>query len=782
VTSQFRDEVEVHHSPEEEYVTLLAEQERRLKYIRWQEYQPYEKQKQWLNFDCKIKAMFGANRCLGSETMIYDPVAGTTRRVDEIDGDFHVWAWDGKKRVVAEAKRPYSKGLEEIYRFEFEDGTVITASPGHLFLSELGWMPAGVFADLPGFGAVRLPSSLDSDQSTRLSNVVRSMCRELGSPDGCLEGFRSHDEPLPLGPAFAPNAPPSLAGALGRSMECDPSRTYEPLGALGDGPEHTHTYPDSDPPPIPDGQRLLAVQFVDIESQAACRLSIPLDDLSPSWLQSDPASALRQSMTEADLDPMEFSKLSSACGHLLGIANQRAVRCDLLRKDIVWDFEVPEYGNYLIGNVLSHNTGKTYTAAFEMTCHLTGVYPDWWQGRKFFRPIQARCIAVSFEQLRKVMQAELIGDINYAFGSGMIPKDLIVDKSMRAGIPDTVDTIWVRHVPTGGISTCELMSNVQGREAMQGDAKQCVWIDEECDWDVFLENKMRTAGTGDKASGIIIITFTPLKGWTQLVKWLLKEPDKTVVRHITIGWDDVPHLSTKEKHDLSSGLLPHELEARSKGIPTMASGMIYPFASLDILVNPFDFEAYDKGLIGLDVAPVGTTAAVLLMEDYHAKMTYLVAEHYSSSVGTSAHAMAIRARFGRFPVRIDPSSQRRGSLDSDNIIKEYRDCLGESWDVRNAYNGVYSGISRLHAAMQEGRFKVFRNCHHWIEEWQNYLWDENKKTSEGHPVPRKKDDHCMDATRYGYWGVAVERAATPKDYQERQTSPLYTPLDPTTGY
>jgi hypothetical protein len=37
---------------------------------------------------------------------------------------------------------------------------------------------------------------------------------------------------------------------------------------------------------------------------------------------------------------------------------------------------------FLAGN----RTGKTECAAFELTAHLTGLYPKWWSGRKFNRP------------------------------------------------------------------------------------------------------------------------------------------------------------------------------------------------------------------------------------------------------------------------------------------------------------------------------------------------------------------------------------------------------------
>ena len=428
----------------------------------------------------------------------------------------------------------------------------------------------------------------------------------------------------------------------------------------------------------------------------------------------------------------------------------------------------------------ANRVGKTVSAAYEMTVHLTGLYPSWWKGRRFFRPIEAWCVGVTSESARDIIQKELLGDIKVAFGSGMIPKELIIDHSMRQGVADTVDTIWVQH-SSGGTSVCQIKSNEQGRAKFQGTAKQVIWIDEECDWDVFNECKMRTAGSGDKASGILMVTFTPLSGWTDLVTWLLNETDKEVVQHITIGWDDVPHLTAKEKKDLGTGLLPHEYEARSKGIPTMATGMIYPISVKDLLVRPFEMEDYDPGIIGLDVAPVGITAGALLVKDFHSKVTYLTMEHRMEGGSAATHAFGIKMRFGRYPVRIDPSSNRRADEDAKNLMKDYKTAFGDEWEVKNAYNPVYSGITRLWTAMQTGRFRVFNNCHEWIKEWQNYIWDPKKVNADGHPVPRKKNDHLMDATRYGYWDL--DEHGKPKDYREKaMTGTGWKPQDSVTGY
>ena len=100
---------------------------------------PNEDQIPIANSHKKNVVVFGGNRCLGGETLIYDPVLGIERRVDEIDGPFHVYAWDGEKRVVAEAEAPFIKEPQDIYRITLEDGQWFTASKYHMVLTQDGW-------------------------------------------------------------------------------------------------------------------------------------------------------------------------------------------------------------------------------------------------------------------------------------------------------------------------------------------------------------------------------------------------------------------------------------------------------------------------------------------------------------------------------------------------------------------------------------------------------------------------------------------------------------------
>ena len=65
-----------------------------------------------------------------------------------------------------------------------------------------------------------------------------------------------------------------------------------------------------------------------------------------------------------------------------------------------------------------------------------------------------------------------------------------------------------------GISTFQIKSYDQGRIAFQGTEQEVIWLDEECPLDVYMECLIRTMTT----QGIVFLTFTPLKGITEVVE------------------------------------------------------------------------------------------------------------------------------------------------------------------------------------------------------------------------------------------------------------------------
>ena len=163
----------------------------------------------------------------------------------------------------------------------------------------------------------------------------------------------------------------------------------------------------------------------------------------------------------------------------------------------------------------ANRIGKTEgVGAFECTVHLTGRYPRWWLGRRFNGPIVAWAAGKDNLTTRDIIQKALLGQ--QEVGTGMIPADTIVRTTSRAGIGNAIESIFVRHV-SGGISEIGLKSYEQGSESFQGTARHIVWLDEEPSLDIYAEALLRTM----TVDGMVICTFTPLLGMSDVVRYFL---------------------------------------------------------------------------------------------------------------------------------------------------------------------------------------------------------------------------------------------------------------------
>lgn len=167
----------------------------------------------------------------------------------------------------------------------------------------------------------------------------------------------------------------------------------------------------------------------------------------------------------------------------------------------------------------ANRIGKSEAGAYEVTAHLTGLYPHWWKGRRFARPGRWWAAGKTNETTRDIVQAKLLGEIEGAgtvdkrmSGTGMIPGKLLGKPTWKQGVADLVDTIKVKHV-SGGWSTLGLKSYQQGRGSFEGTAQHGAWLDEEPPEDVYGEVLIRTATT----NGLVMLTFTPLAGLSDVV-------------------------------------------------------------------------------------------------------------------------------------------------------------------------------------------------------------------------------------------------------------------------
>lgn len=179
----------------------------------------------------------------------------------------------------------------------------------------------------------------------------------------------------------------------------------------------------------------------------------------------------------------------------------------------------------------ANRVGKTFSAGgFELACHLTGDYPKWWEGKRFRHPIRAWACGKTNETTRDIVQTTLLGDVEYhgarklIDGSGVIPREKIGTEAgqltWKQGVADLVDTIRIKHT-SGGWSKLGLKSYQQGRGSFEGTAQHVVWDDEEPPLDVYGEQIIRTATT----KGILMLTFTPLEGMSDVVQQFLPNDD-----------------------------------------------------------------------------------------------------------------------------------------------------------------------------------------------------------------------------------------------------------------
>ena len=182
----------------------------------------------------------------------------------------------------------------------------------------------------------------------------------------------------------------------------------------------------------------------------------------------------------------------------------------------------------------ANRVGKTFGAAgYETVCHLTGEYPSWWAGRRFAGPVRWWAAGKTNETTRDIVQATLLGGIAQRDGrkrfdgTGIIPGERLGPVTWKQGVSDLADTIMVQHA-SGRWSTLGLKSYQQGRGSFEGTAWHGGWLDEEPPTDVFGECLISTA----TPNGIILLTFTPLEGMSEVVMSVLKEmrPGDELVR------------------------------------------------------------------------------------------------------------------------------------------------------------------------------------------------------------------------------------------------------------
>ena len=415
----------------------------------------------------------------------------------------------------------------------------------------------------------------------------------------------------------------------------------------------------------------------------------------------------------------------------------------------------------------ANRIGKSYSGAAEMAYHLTGLYPDWWKGRKYRNAITAWVGGVSNESTRDICQAELLGapEDPTAWGTGCIPRDNIVSTERKPGVPNAKSLALVRH-SSGDNSTVHFKSYESGTEKWMGRSVDCIWLDEEPDRSLYSQSVTRTLDR----RGMVYLTFTPEKGMTETVSAFMNNIKKG--QSLTNAtWDDASedtrsmngkpgHLDHETMEQILAAYSPHEREMRKYGKPTIGSGLVFPIPEEKLVYDNIEIPDHWLRISAIDFGWDHDTAVVWGAHDVEEDVFYVYDCYNQNKRSPAEHAEEIKKRAAFIPIAYPHDGNRRDAMGNPGLADIYRQCgcnfmldhftnppaLGNT----KGSNSVEQGIQEMLIWMEEGRFRIHSSLSHLLQEYRQYHRKDSK-------IVAIRDD-CMSAMRYCFmsrrFGVA----------------------------
>lgn len=422
-----------------------------------------------------------------------------------------------------------------------------------------------------------------------------------------------------------------------------------------------------------------------------------------------------------------------------------------------------------------NGNGKTETAAYAISRWMTGEYPLWWQGRKFTKPTRGWLAGSSLKEIAEAGQTKLLGPPGQAelFGTGLIPKEAIVNTRPARGYPDAVESIQVKCKINGklddsAISRVVTKTYSQEREDWQGAEIDWLWPDEEPPAKLLSEGIARLRGRG-----VMVMTFTPMLGMTPVVMQFMEEenPDRYMVR---MGINDATWYPPEVRRRMIQAFPAHEREARSNGDPMMGSGRVFRVPESDIKIPPIPFNRIPPEwpkIWGIDFGGNSDTAhpfaAVLYAWDREATVAgggynlphlqdlppgpigtvYILHAIRMTNSTILQHADAMKRVAADVPVAWPHDGHEKDRNSGDALAEQYkkhglRMLESHATHPSGGYS-TYAGILDMDTYMQARQFKVFDILTDWLREYGEYHYNEKN-------LLVKVRDDLMSATRIAH--------------------------------
>lgn len=422
----------------------------------------------------------------------------------------------------------------------------------------------------------------------------------------------------------------------------------------------------------------------------------------------------------------------------------------------------------------ANRVGKTMTGTLVDAMHLTGEYPDDWEGHEFEKAPLCWLLGYSGEKTRDLLQTALFGRWMQGMPEGgLIPREKIVDWRTMTGTAGAMREVRVQH-KSGGISVCQFWSYTQGQHALMGDSVDWYHIDEEPKDPSIIPQVITRTATGDQGNGGRgILTFTPENGRTEIVVKYMDDPAPSqYLQRAT--WDDAPHLTEATKEALLEQYPPWQRDMRTKGLPLMGAGLIYDFGDDDLKCQPFECPPHWWVINGMDFGWDHPQAHIQIWWDREGD-NFVLAQAWKKAKAQPHEAWDVCKHWSAGVPVAWPHDGLQHEKGTGKQQKSYYEDVGfdmlpdhATWaDGNRSATSVEAGIVELYKLMTQGRFKVCSHLTGFFEEKLNYHRDEKGKIV-------KINDDILDAVRYAMMmrRFAIQRFELDREYEDEIEQPV----------
>lgn len=241
------------------------------------------------------------------------------------------------------------------------------------------------------------------------------------------------------------------------------------------------------------------------------------------------------------------------------------------------------------------------------------------------------------------------------------------------------------------------------------------------------------------------------------------------VTRMTIN--DADHYSPEQRAAIIAAYPAHERDARTKGIPSMGSGRIFPVADEAIAWESTAIPRHWAQIGGMDFGWDHPYAAVSLAWDRDADCVYVTRTYREREATPVTHSAALRP-WGKWLPWAWPHDGLQHDKGSGSALADQYGAQGLAMLPERAHflaedgrkeSGVEAGVLEMLTRMQTGRLKVAAHLSEWFDEFRLYHRKDGKIVKEG--------DDLISATRYALMmlrfaeaepsGVALSAPASP---------------------